>query len=100
MIFLEKTAQTNKLLYYLLAILCFAFVGYFLIKSFRKETVSFIFLLWSIISIITIYLIGYLYYHRNILHTDILAILFVAVASFLLYYGHRNDQSSSTPLWL
>ncbi len=82
---IKKCKTTHQWYFLLLAVLMYAFVCIGLYKAYDYKTMGMANLMWSCMSIITIALVGIIYFHEKITFYDLLGVVFVFIGMFLIY---------------
>ena len=89
---LEKYNETKSPFDIIVAIASYALIVLLLAKCFENESVSFVFIVWTVTSMMSIFIIG-LYMKERIKFVDIIAFMFALIGLIVIYIGHRNDSN-------
>jgi multidrug transporter EmrE-like cation transporter len=87
---IESLTQLNikkKNLVY--GIIGYSIIVFILYKAYDYEGLGHMNLVWSCVSIISCYIIGYIFFNEQINHYTLAAILFATTA---IYLAHRSDE--------
>ena len=82
----QVSIKKKKLVY---AIIGYSIIVFILYKAYDYEGLGHINLVWSCISIICCYIIGYMFFNEQINSYTLAAILFATIA---IYLAHRSDE--------
>ena len=82
---IKKCKTTHKMYFLLLAILMYGLVCLGLYKAYDYKTMGIANLMWSCLSIVSIALVGIIYFHEKITFYDLLGVVFVFIGFFLIY---------------
>jgi drug/metabolite transporter (DMT)-like permease len=83
--YIKKGSQFSDYRYLILAIFFYSFVIYFLYILYQEYRMGPIFLLWSIMSTISIYILGHILYKEQITSRDILGSLLCFIGLYIVY---------------
>lgn len=83
--FIKKCKTTRNWQFLLLAVLMYSLVCLGLYKVYDYKTMGVANLMWSCMSIVSIALVGIIYFHEKITFYDLLGVVFVFIGFFLIY---------------
>jgi multidrug transporter EmrE-like cation transporter len=88
---IKKSKTTNNWMYLLVAVLCYMVICGLLHKCYDYDDMGMTNLIWSVLSIITIMIIGHIAFKERINKYDMLGILFCIIGLYLIFiYGHTS----------
>jgi len=83
--YIKKGSIYSELKYLFIAFLFYIFVVYFLYQLYKKYKMGPIFLLWSVLSTLSVYLIGHFIYKEKITINDIIGSVLCFTGLYLVY---------------
>lgn len=87
--FLKKCKTTQRWHFFLIAVFFYALVCLGLYNMYDYKDMGVVNLMWSCLSIISIIMIGVIFFHEEINWFDIMGIVFVFIGfGFIFLYGH------------
>ena len=87
---LKKSKLTNNNNYICISVIAYIVVCLLLLKSYAYKGIGMVNLLWSCLSIITIIMIGVIFYHEKITKYDIIGILFILTGLYFVFMKDHN----------
>ncbi len=86
---IKKSKTTKNLLYLLVSVVCYMVVCGLLYKCYDYHEMGMTNLIWSILSILSIMIIGHIAFHEQLNNYDLFGIfLCIAGLYFIFVYGH------------
>ncbi len=87
---IKKSKTTNNLMYLLVSVLCYIIICGLLHKCYDYDDMGMTNLIWSVLSIVTIMIIGHVAFKEHINKFDILGIVFCIIGLYFIFiYGHN-----------
>lgn len=93
---LKKSKLSNNNGYICISVLGYFMVCLLLIKSYSYNGMGIVNLIWSCLSIITIIMVGVVFYHEKITKFDIIGIIFILTGIYFVYMKDHNKNSISS----
>lgn len=87
---IKKSKTTNNLMYLLVAVLCYMVICGLLYKCYDYHEMGMTNLIWSILSILSIMIVGHIAFHEDLNNYDIFGILLCIIGLYFIFvYGHK-----------
>ncbi len=87
---IKKSKKTNNWIYLLVAVLCYIVICGLLHKCYDYDDMGMTNLIWSVLSIVTIMIIGHVAFKENINKFDIIGMLCCIIGLYFIFiYGHN-----------
>jgi drug/metabolite transporter (DMT)-like permease len=93
--FIKKGSLNGDKTYLMVSVFFYGFVCYFLYRLYGNNHMGPVFLLWSMISSLSIYLVGYFFYGEVIGLNDLIGFLLCAIGLYLVFIS--DHKSKTTP---
>ena len=81
---LKKYNDSNKILYFIVAIILYIIIAYLLSYSFKFNNMAIINSMWNAVSIVLVVLLGYFVFHESLTANEITAIILIIIATILI----------------
>jgi len=86
---IKKSKITNNLMYLLVAVLCYMVICGLLHKCYDYDDMGMTNLIWSVLSIVSIMIVGHLAFKEQINGFDLFGILLCIIGLYFIFiYGH------------
>lgn len=93
-IYLKKSKLAGKKGYIIISVILYSIISFLLIQSYDYDRIGIVNFLWSILSIIIVFLAGFIFYHEKITFNDVMGILFVAVGVYFVFISEKHSKNS------
>lgn len=83
---LKNYQSTNKISYYLIAVVIYAIIAYLLSRTFAFSNVAVINAIWNAMSVIFVFILGLVVFKQSINSKDIIGIVLIVIGIIVIGY--------------